>query len=491
MKKFILALLFAAFFCDTLFAQTVLTTSTIRNDYNGYDYELWNQNNSGTVRMELTGDNGSGTNAKGGTFTAQWSNTENVLFRAGKKWGSSSTQNHTQIGNMSVEFAATWSSGDNVKMLGIYGWAYFTSANVPTKQENGSNETFSNQIEYYIIQDRGSYNPATQSQCKNYGSATIDNIAYDFQVCDRINQPMLTGNGNFKQFISVPKSISSHRQSGTVSVSQHFNAWHNVGMKMDGPLYEVAMKVESYTGAANSNGNATVTKNLLTIGGTPSESSSSGTGSSSGSSSQKCGDYQASFCGGKPFGDVLDNSTAVPSNGECIFIEDFETIQPALNSTVSINDHDNVCGNDWDPNDDNLGIGCPWAEKPSPIDGGYYVYVKIGSINCWNDDADDCANNPNGWKGIVSKTKPVCEEVPIRLLSPISTAQFSVRSLSNSSLQIESNSDVAIYLYNAKGKLAQKIDVPTGSSIVKLSVPAGIYVVKNGKTKQTQRILVK
>jgi len=38
-------------------------------------------------------------------------------------------------------------------------------------------------------------------------------------------------------------------------------------MVMDGPLYEVAMKVESYTGNnGNANGQATVTKNLLTIG---------------------------------------------------------------------------------------------------------------------------------------------------------------------------------------------------------------------------------
>lgn len=160
MKKLIALSFIAAFFAP-LFAQgPTWTTSTIQA-YNGYDYELWNQNNAGTVSMKLTGDNGSGASAVGGTFTATWSNTQNVLFRSGKKWGSSSNQNHTQIGNMSINFAATWSSTDNVKMLGVYGWAYFTSANVPTKQENGTNASFSNQIEYYIIQDRGSYNPAS------------------------------------------------------------------------------------------------------------------------------------------------------------------------------------------------------------------------------------------------------------------------------------------------------------------------------------------
>jgi len=251
---------------------TTWTKSTIQK-YNGYDYELWMQNDKGNVTMKLTGDDGTSANAVGGTFEAQWSNTINVLFRSGRKFTNGNTsgtsgQNHKQIGNMSINFAATWSSTDNVKMLGVYGWAFFTSASIPTKQENGTSSTFSNQIEYYIIQDRGSWNPATGgTNSKKYGEGTIDGIVYEYYVCDRLNQPMLTGNGNFKQYFSVPKSTSSHRQSGTISVSKHFEEWERVGMKMDGPLYEVAMKVESYTGeGGNANGSAKVTKNILTIG---------------------------------------------------------------------------------------------------------------------------------------------------------------------------------------------------------------------------------
>ena len=147
-------------------------------------------------------------------------------------------------------------------MLGIYGWAYYPSGSAPAN--------FSNQIEYYIIQDRGNFNPGSGGgNAKKHGEATIDGIAYDFWMCDRINQPMLTGNGNFKQYFSVPKSTASHRQSGIVSISRHFEEWDKNGMKMlDCPLYEVAMKVESYTGSANGKGSATVTKNLLTLGGT-------------------------------------------------------------------------------------------------------------------------------------------------------------------------------------------------------------------------------
>lgn len=261
----------AAFACVTLgssaaWAQCATwTTSTIRN-CNGLDYELWNQNNKGTVSMKITGGS---TNPNGGTFEATWNGTENILTRAGKKWGSSSTTTARSIGNISLQFAATWSSSDNVKMLGIYGWAYYPSGSAPTKKENGEAATFSNQIEYYIIQDRGSYNPASGgTNAKKYGEGTIDGILYEFWIADRINQPMLTGNGNFKQYFSVPKSTSSHRQSGTVSISKHFEGWENAKMKMlDCPLYEVAMKVESYTGSATGKGSANVTKNLLTLGG--------------------------------------------------------------------------------------------------------------------------------------------------------------------------------------------------------------------------------
>lgn len=243
------------------------TRSTIRN-CDGIDYELWSQNNRGTVNMQITGGD---SNPNGGTFSATWSGTENILFRAGKKWGFNTTTTARDVGTISLDFAATWTSRDNVKMLGIYGWAYYPEGSEPTKAENGQNTNFSNQIEYYIIQDRGGFNPGSGGvNAKKYGEATIDGIAYDFWVADRINQPMLTGRGNFKQYFSVPQNTSDHRQSGVVSISRHFEEWDKAGMKMmDCPLYEVAMKVESYTGSANGGGSASVTRNLLTFG-TPS-----------------------------------------------------------------------------------------------------------------------------------------------------------------------------------------------------------------------------
>lgn len=274
MKGYHLIIFLIAIFSLPLLAQETWTTSKI-GTYNGYDYELWSENNAGSTTMKLTGDNGSGANAVGGTFEATWSKTINILFRSGKKF--TGTTNPTgksaaEHGNITIDFAATWSSSDNVKMLGVYGWAFFKQASRPTRDENGTNRQYSDQIEYYIIQERGSYNPATGgTNSKKYGEATIDGIVYEFYVADRIQKWALTGNGdvNFKQYFSVPKSTSSHRTSGLITVSKHFEEWAKVGMIMDGPLYEVALKVESYTGAnSNATGNAKITKNILTIGGT-------------------------------------------------------------------------------------------------------------------------------------------------------------------------------------------------------------------------------
>lgn len=223
----------------------------------GYDYELWSQDGVGNATMTLNPSD-----ANGGTFSVEWSGTVNMLARSGKRWGSNSTVTVQNVGNITAEFEVEWNSTDNVKYVSVYGWGYYDQQDIPSG--------FSNEIEYYIIQDRGSYNP-TQGG-KKFGSATIDGINYDFFTTDRNNQPSLSGNSTFKQYWSIPSNTSQHRTKGTISISKHFEAWAKAGMKM-GKLYEVAsMKIESYTGqGGNARGSATVKKNLLRIGGSANE----------------------------------------------------------------------------------------------------------------------------------------------------------------------------------------------------------------------------
>lgn len=223
----------------------------------GYDYELWSQNGAGTATMTLNVSD-----ENGGAFEVEWQGTVNMLARTGKRWGSNSTVTVQNVGNITSEFDVEWSSSDNVKYVSVYGWGYYDQQDIPSG--------FSNEIEYYIVQDRGSYNPTSGG--KKWGSAVIDGISYDFYTTDRIQQPSLSGTSTFKQYWSIPSNTSQHRTKGTISISKHFSEWAKVGMKM-GKLYEVAsMKIESYTGnTGTANGYAKVKKNLLKIGGSADE----------------------------------------------------------------------------------------------------------------------------------------------------------------------------------------------------------------------------
>lgn len=250
----------AAIMSSVSWGQTVTCsngTSQKMGTASGYDYELWSQNGAGTATMTLHA------NAEnGGAFEVEWQGTINMLARTGKRWGSNSTVTVQNVGNITSEFEVEWSSSDNVKYVSVYGWGYYDQQDIPSG--------FSNEIEYYIIQDRGSYNPTSGG--KKFGSAVIDGISYDFYTTDRIQQPSLSGTSTFKQYWSIPSNTSQHRTKGTISISKHFKAWADAGMKM-GKLYEVAsMKIESYTGnTGTAKGWAKVKKNLLKIGGSADE----------------------------------------------------------------------------------------------------------------------------------------------------------------------------------------------------------------------------
>lgn len=204
-------------------AATTITNNQTGN-HDGYDYELWKD--SGNTSMTLN---------NGGNFSCQWSNINNALFRKGKKFNE--TQTHQQLGNISIDYGATYSPNGN-SYLCVYGW------------------TSSPLVEYYIVDSWGSWRPPGAS---SKGTITVDGGTYDIYETTRVNQPSIKGTQTFQQYWSVR---TSKRTSGTISVSQHFNAWENRGMPL-GKMYEVALTVEGY----QSSGSANVYSHYLNIGG--------------------------------------------------------------------------------------------------------------------------------------------------------------------------------------------------------------------------------
>ncbi|MDQ2084880.1 glycoside hydrolase family 11 protein [Herbivorax sp. ANBcel31] len=220
--------LLAVMMCFTLLLAPNVQAQTITENeigtHDGYDYEYWKD--EGTGSMTLT---------EGGTFSCEWSNINNILFRKGQKFDE--TQTHQELGNIVVEYDVDYNPDGN-SYLCIYGW------------------TVDPLVEYYIVDSWGSWRPPGST---SMGQITVDGGTYDIYETTRTEQPSIIGTATFQQYWSVR---TSKKTSGTISVTEHFLAWEDMGMPM-GNMYEVALTVEGW----QSEGSAVVNTNDLIVGG--------------------------------------------------------------------------------------------------------------------------------------------------------------------------------------------------------------------------------
>lgn len=234
--KVTLSLLMCLTFLSSLLSVNVFAGPTLTNNttgtYDGYDYEYWKDNGNGT--MTLNG---------GGTFSCSWSNINNILFRTGKRLGS--TQSWQSYGNIIIEYACDYRPNGNSYMA-VYGW---------TKDPL---------VEYYIIESYGTWKPPGNG-IPMKGTITVDGGSYEVYSNSRTG-PSIVGDTTFQQYWSIR---TQKRTSGTITVSEHFKQWEAKGMKM-GKMHEVTMVVEGY----QSSGQANMTKMNLTLNATGGSSSS-------------------------------------------------------------------------------------------------------------------------------------------------------------------------------------------------------------------------
>lgn len=185
---------------------------------NGYGYELWaDGGGSGCMTVH-------GTNA---TFSASWSNVYDFLGRVGLDFDQSQT--HTQIGTISAEFAETKTDDGGLTYVGIYGW------------------TVNPLREFYILDDWGSAEKpggtSSDGTPRNFvGTLTADGETYDVWTKKRENMLAITGDSEtFDQYLSIRRTA---RQCGTISVSEHFTQWEELGLDL-GNLHEIKLLVEA------------------------------------------------------------------------------------------------------------------------------------------------------------------------------------------------------------------------------------------------------
>nr|AGS54029.1 xylanase [uncultured bacterium contig00396] len=74
------------------------------------------------------------------------------------------------------------------------------------------------------------------------GEFVVDGATYFIYEGTRNNQPSIDGTSTFKQFFSVRQT---RRQAGTISVTEHFKKWDELGMKLGSSMYEAKFKIEA------------------------------------------------------------------------------------------------------------------------------------------------------------------------------------------------------------------------------------------------------
>ncbi|KAF1348891.1 xylanase [Delphinella strobiligena] len=162
------------------------------------------------------------TNGAAGEYTVKWTDSGN--FVVGKGWSTGSAR--------AITYSGSWETTSNA-YLSIYGW------------------TTSPLIEYYIVDSYGDYNPGSGSGATKKGSVESDGGTYDIYETTRTNEPSIEGTATFQQYWSIR---TSNRIGGTVTTSNHFDAWEKLGMSLGTFNYQI-VATEGY----KSSGSATIT----------------------------------------------------------------------------------------------------------------------------------------------------------------------------------------------------------------------------------------
>lgn len=170
-----------------------------RQDYNQ------NYQTSGNVNYQPT-NNG---------YSVSFSNAQD--FVVGKGWRTGSTR--------AINFQGNFQAQSGTVLLAVYGW------------------TTNPLVEYYMYEDYTSFPGGTYK-----GQVSTDGGTYDIYQHTQYNQPSITGTNTFEQYISVRKE---KRSSGTVTTSNHFNAWAQLGMRLGQHNYQV-LATEAWGNAAGS-----------------------------------------------------------------------------------------------------------------------------------------------------------------------------------------------------------------------------------------------
>lgn len=174
----------------------------------GFQYELWHSEGSGSLTYY---DNG--------TFSAEWSGSQDFIARVGLRYAES--KNFDEFGDFLADFKFTKSGSADFSYIGVYGW------------------TDNPRADYFIVEDWFS-EPNPEYLGEKKGEITVDGDTYDIYIFQD-NKLYVQGNINYPTFYSVRRTP---RQCGHIDITAHFKKWKELGLNL-GKMNEITMIAEA------------------------------------------------------------------------------------------------------------------------------------------------------------------------------------------------------------------------------------------------------